>query len=124
MTEDRRELVETSAENLEEPKKIDGQSDAELEEISGGDWSQWINSDMSYSSGDTPKYSVGQKVKVCISMRNHSEGEIVSVGGKTGGIKNKEFVYSVRVYGDQFQRQFHPDGYIENGIYESNISPL
>ena len=129
MTDNKKELIETLTGDIEERvKKFEALSDADLEKISGGswadDWAQWLMCDKSYRSGDTPKYSVGQKVRVYVTGRNVYEGVIVSVGGKTGGINDTEFVYSIRVYGNQFQQQFHPEGWIEERIYESNIYPL
>ncbi len=125
MADTRRELEDTLNGNRDEHlKKLEGLSDKDLEEIGGGNFAQWILCDKDYRSGSTPKYSVGQKVHIRVTGRNRYDGVIEAVGGKTGGINNTEFVYSVRVYGDQFQRQFHPEGWVENGIYESNIRLL
>lgn len=81
-------------------------SDQQLEEIVGGIVTSRVpvikkeNSSF-YSSGDTPKYSVGQRVGIeCTYMNSTFKIPciVLSVSeAATGGIFCKEFVYSVEI---------------------------
>ena len=84
-------------------------SDQQLKDVSGGlldvthsgdeiviytDNSSW------YYSGDTPKYAVGQKLKIQVRQNRHHymPCKVLSVSEtKTGGLICKEFVYRVKI---------------------------
>ena len=96
-------------------KKLADLTEEELAQVTGGDlfdeFSQWLSSDMDYKSGDTPKFSPGQKI-IFYYLDNWWDGHIVSVDSKDGGIFDTEFLYTVKHL-----------GYTKtvSGIYESNI---
>lgn len=81
MTDNRKNFPECAGAEL---------SDAEAAQASGGNWS-WA--DKQYKSGDTPKFSVGDRVHA--SYVYEYEGYITAVSTKKSGIVNKEFTYTV-----------------------------
>lgn len=104
----------------------DNVSDNQLESVTGGmsSWStpNFVTSNNShYSSGSTPKYSVGQRLKiVCRYMgTDHKLNcDVIAVSSTPNcGIFYKEFGYNVRV--TQSLRNVPLEGTICEGVYES-----
>ena len=75
--------------------------DKELEDVAGGLAVGGRNENEStYSSGDTPKYAVGQKLKIrAKNIKYHYlTCSVLGVSEtKTGGLICKEFVYRVKI---------------------------
>ena len=106
-------------------------SDQQLEDVSGGlldvthsgdeiviytDNSSW------YSSGDTPKYAVGQKLKIQVRQNRHHyvPCKVLNVSkDKPGGSVFKEFVYSVEIIPGELDQYIQLTGKVYHGVYES-----
>lgn len=103
-------------------------SDQEMEDVSGDVFDQTIdvitwNTGNNYRSGDTPKYKVGQTLGIQAEYRTTYTKlpcMVLSVSeSPTGGIFNKEFVYSVKILrvGPPTFREL--EGKVYDGVYES-----
>lgn len=77
-------------------------TEEQLEAVSGGGW---MESDMTYKSGGTPRFKVGDVVG--------GRYKIISVSKKKSGFLNKEFIYSVVHFDDMTK--------IYKNIYESQL---
>ena len=94
--------MENKNENI--TNKLDDQrlDDQRLEDVAGGHFTHitvHTDNDSKYTSGDTPKYAVGQHVQIEADF-SHTKipCEVLSVSEeKTGGLIYKEFVYSVKI---------------------------
>ena len=101
--------------------------DQQLEDVAGG-ISVYTQNTSEYTSGDTPKYAVGQHVEIEASA-SHTKipCEVLSVSEtKSGGWIYKEFVYSVVIL--PFKHSFRPEfesliGKVYDDVYESCLFP-
>ena len=73
--------------------------DQQLEDVAGGAPIVYTINSSEYTSGDTPKYAVGQHLKIEADFTHtRIPCEVLSVSEeKTGGWIYKEFVYSVKI---------------------------
>lgn len=95
----------------EEKKNNKSVDEKDLKDVSGGGW--W-SAGLSYKSGDTPLFKVGDSVIVRRSAYTGSpyrKGTIKAVDDSKSGMINKEFTYSVKF----------EDGTTEDSIYESQM---
>lgn len=83
-------------------------NEKQLKDVSGGGWgrAKW-----GYSSGKTPRFSVGQRVKVDHNFFEHTSGVITDIDKDMSGLINEEFTYTVRF----------DDGKSESNVYESQM---
>ena len=105
------ELTEQEAASLLKKLQLQSKelSDDELDQVAGGGW--WQSN--SHSSGDTPLYSVGQKVIVCTDgVSKYYWATILAVSKDKSGLLFEEFTYKVR---------YEFDGTVETDIYEGQI---
>ncbi len=116
--------MENKNENI--TNKLDDQrlDDQRLEDVAGGAPRVYTQNTSEYTSGDTPKYAVGQHVEIEASA-SHTKipCEVLSVSEtKSGGWIYKEFVYSVVIL--PFKHSFRPEfesliGKVYDDVYES-----
>lgn len=98
-------------------------SDEELENVSGA-WkiADWIDSTLTYKSGDKPKFEQGMMVSFRRGIDSAGgaivrTGKIIKVSSTAcGGIINKEFLYDIMVNGTNGDENF-----MDYGVYESCI---
>ena len=75
-----------------------------------------------YSSGDTPKYAVDQKLKIQVRQNRHHymPCKVLSVSETaTGGTIFTEFVYSVEILPGELDQYIQLTGKVYHGVYES-----
>ena len=102
-------------------------TDQQLEDVAGGHITYitvHTDNDSKYTSGDTPKYAVGQHLKIEADITHtRIPCEVLSVSEtKSGGWIYKEFVYSVVIL--PFKHSFRPEfesliGKVYDDVYES-----
>lgn len=106
--------------------------DQQLQDVAGGYRTSGILSVVTenfskYSSGDTPKYAVGQHLEIAAGPHGDAHTripcEVLSVSEtKTGGYFYKEFVYSVVIlpFSLPFMKGYEAFvGEVYDGVYES-----
>lgn len=111
-------------------------NDQQLEEIVGGYTNKLDNSPHvitynrgTYSSGDFPKYAVGQRVQIECSHNRGCRTKIpciiLSVSeAATGGVIYKEFLYSVEIMPPSIKPFYELKGTICDSVYESCLYDL
>ena len=104
-------------------------NDRQLKDVAGGSAKNILigvhtSSKLKYTGGDTPKYSVGQELKIEAGADHvRIPCEVLSVSEtKTGGWIYKEYVYSVKIL--PFEYTPRPDfniliGEVYKDVYES-----
>ena len=105
--------------------------DKELEDVAGGlavggrnenEIEIYTDNSSTYSSGDTPKYAVGQELKIRAKNVNYHYLTCSVLGvseTKTGGLICKEFVYRVKITAVPNAAFEAFVGKVYNGVYES-----
>ena len=121
--------MENKNENMTNKLDVQRLEDQQLEDVAGGSKQDYVTTPhitnrSKYTSGDTPKYAVGQRLKIAAGDSYVKiPCEVLSVSeSATGGFWYKEFVYSIVIL--PFKHPFRPKfeeliGEEYNGVYES-----
>ena len=111
-------------------------TEQELENVSGGAMQAITTNHECTSSGDTPKYHVGQKLTIKYEVRKDNisvvgpwvkteyydcECVVIKVNEEKGGLVFKEFTYDVRMtkYPQPIWLRGARNGEVHTGVYES-----
>lgn len=115
-------------ENEKEKNVLNPISEQELENVAGGEATTdnlpilHLKNDSFYSSGDTPKYSVGQEVVITYNYRRETHKLRCKIVGVTEtkecGVFCREFGYSIELLESL---PLFPKGTVRNNVYESCI---
>lgn len=114
-------------ENEKEKNVLNPISEQELETVAGGETIDnlpilHLKNDSFYSSGDTPKYSVGQEVVITYNYQRETHKLRCKIVGVTEtkecGVFCREFGYSIELLESL---PLFPKGTVRHNVYESCI---